>query len=55
MTLAALREELGGLEIELGREIVRPVVEGSGHTGDGAAVQGIARQPATGTDSSQAP
>ncbi len=44
MTLDGLREELTGLDLELGRELVRPVVEGSGHTGDGAAVQVIARQ-----------
>ena len=44
MTLDGLREELAGLEIELGRETVRPVVEGSGHTGDGAVVQVVARR-----------
>ena len=44
MTLDGLREELAGLEIELGRETGRPVVEGSGHTGDGAVVQVIARR-----------
>jgi len=44
MTLDGLREELTGLDLELGRELVRPVVEGSGHTGDGAVVQVIARQ-----------
>lgn len=59
MTLDGLREELAGLDIELGRETVRPVVEGSGHTGDGAVVQVIARrrpdQPGAGTSSTQAP
>ncbi len=44
MTLDGLRDELTGLDIELGRELVRPVVEGPGHTGDGAVVQVIARQ-----------
>jgi SAM-dependent methyltransferase len=44
MTLAGLRDELTDLDLEVGRELVRPVVEGSGHTGDGAVVQVIARR-----------
>ena len=44
MTLAGLREELSGLEIVHGAELVRPVIEGPGHTGDGAVVQVIARR-----------
>ena len=44
MTLAGLRDERTDLDLEVGRELVRPVVEGSGHTGDGAVVQVIARR-----------
>ncbi|MEZ5246118.1 MAG: class I SAM-dependent methyltransferase [Acidimicrobiales bacterium] len=44
MTLEGLREELIDLTFEVGREIVRRVVEGSGHTGDGAVVQVVARR-----------
>ncbi len=42
MSLTGLRDELTGLEIVHGVELVRPVIEGSGHTGDGAVVQVIA-------------
>lgn len=45
MTLDGLRTELTGLTEEHGVELVRPVVEGAGHTGDGAVVQFVARQP----------
>jgi len=45
MTLAALREELAGLEFLVGRECERDVVEGTGHTGRGAVVQVCARRP----------
>ena len=41
MTLADLRTELVDLNIEHGLELVRSVVEGPGHTGDGAVVQVI--------------
>lgn len=44
MTLAGLTDELTGLSIIEGREIVRPVIEGPGHTGDGAVVQVVATQ-----------
>jgi len=43
MTLAGLRDELTGMTIGTGQERVRSVVEGPGHTGDGAVVQVIAR------------
>lgn len=46
MTLEGLRRELDGLELVVGRELVRDVVEGSGHTGPGAVVQVVARKPA---------
>ena len=46
MNLEALTEELAGLIFEHELETVRPVVEGSGHTGDGAVVQVVARKPA---------
>ncbi len=46
MTLAGLYSELTGLVIEHGAEIVRSVVEGPGHTGDGAVVQVLAHRPA---------
>jgi SAM-dependent methyltransferase len=42
MTLDALRSELTDMTIEVGRETVRSVIEGPGHTGDGAVVQVIA-------------
>ena len=44
MTLAGLRDELAGLELRVGREIEREVVEGDGHTGRGAVVQVFARR-----------
>lgn len=46
MTLAALRSELAGLEIDQGSEFLRPVIEGPGHTGEGAVVQVLAHRPA---------
>ena len=45
MTLDGLRQELVDLEIVHGLETVRSVVEGPGHTGDGAVVQVIAIRP----------
>ncbi|KAJ4461018.1 putative class I SAM-dependent methyltransferase [Paratrimastix pyriformis] len=45
MTLAGLREELQGLNLEVGQELRRDVREGTGHTGVGAVVQVIARRP----------
>jgi hypothetical protein len=36
--LASLRDELAGLELLIGREIERDVIEGDGHTGRGAVV-----------------
>ena len=45
MTLPELRRELVGLEILIGREIVRDVHEGDGHTGQGAVVQILAKKP----------
>jgi len=44
MTLAALRDELSGLELLVAHEIERDVVEGNGHTGRGAVVQILARR-----------
>ncbi len=44
-TLAGLRDELAGLEFLIGREVVRDVVEGTGHTGRAATVQVLARRP----------
>jgi SAM-dependent methyltransferase len=44
MTLAGLRDELAGLELLIGREIERDVIEGDGHTGRGAVVQILARR-----------
>jgi SAM-dependent methyltransferase len=43
MTLSALRDELAGLELLVGREIERDVIEGGGHTGRAAVVQVVAR------------
>lgn len=42
MTLDGLTDELAGIAIVSGRELVRPVQEGIGHTGDGAVVQLVA-------------
>jgi SAM-dependent methyltransferase len=44
MTLAALREELAGLEFLHARECEREVIEGQGHTGQAAVVQIVARK-----------
>lgn len=44
MNLDDLRQELDGLSIEHGVELVRPVLEGTGHTGAGAVVQVMARK-----------
>lgn len=46
MALAALREELSGLEFLHARELERDVVEGRYHTGKGAVVQIVARKAA---------
>jgi len=45
MTLAALRDELPGLDFEHAWEGLRDVVEGELHTGTAAVVQVIARRP----------
>ena len=44
MTLGGLREELVGLELEIGRECERDVIEGTYHTGRSAVVQVLARR-----------
>jgi len=44
MTLKELEQELDGLEIILGQELERDVVEGLYHTGRGAVVQVIGRK-----------
>lgn len=44
-TLAQLRDELAGLELEIGRELSRDVFEGIGHTGWSHVVQVLARRP----------
>jgi SAM-dependent methyltransferase len=44
MTLAGLCDELAELELLVGREIERDVIEGDGHTGRGAVVQVFARR-----------
>jgi SAM-dependent methyltransferase len=46
MSLETLADELVGLEVIHATELVRNVVEGPGHTGDGAVVQYVARKPA---------
>lgn len=46
MTLAALGQELAGLEIVHGVELERPVIEGRGHSGVGSVVQVVALRPA---------
>jgi SAM-dependent methyltransferase len=44
MDLATLREELSGLKIVHGVELIRNVVEGINHTGKGAVVQVLAER-----------
>ncbi len=44
MTLEGLREELGGLHIEIGREVRREIHEGPFHEGPSATVQLAARR-----------
>lgn len=44
MTLAGLRKELVGLEVEVGRELEREVDEGKYHRGESAVVQLVARR-----------
>ena len=44
MTLEGLRVELAPLEFVYGEELERDVYEGSGHTGQGAVVQVVARK-----------
>jgi SAM-dependent methyltransferase len=44
MTLESLEQELAGLEIIHGEELVREVIEGKYHTGKGAVVQVLARK-----------
>lgn len=45
-TLAELREDLAGLDLVIGREVERVVVEGLYHTGRAAVVQVLARRTA---------
>jgi hypothetical protein len=45
MTLAALRDELAGLDFEIGRELEREIREGRYHDGRGAVVQVLGRKP----------
>ena len=51
-TLAQLRDELAGLDIEIGRELRREVLEGIGHTGWSEVVQVVAVKPLPSHDSS---
>ncbi len=44
MTLAALREELSGLDFLIARELERDISEGAGHTGRAAVVQVLAKR-----------
>lgn len=44
-TLAELRELLPGLDLEVGREMVRDILEGPYHHGSGAVVQVVVRKP----------
>lgn len=45
-TLAELREDFAGLELVHAEELVRPVIEGRLHTGEGAVVQLLGLKPA---------
>ena len=44
-SLSTLKDELKGLDFELGQELERSVVEGQFHTGRAAVVQILARKP----------
>ena len=44
-TLAALKPLLPGLELEIGREVVREIREGAMHLGSSSVVQVVARRP----------
>jgi len=46
-TLAQLKNDLTGLEIEIGRELRREVIEGTGHSGWSEVVQVLARRAAS--------
>lgn len=48
MTLEGLRSELVDMTITEGNELIRSVMEGPGHTGDGAVVQVIASRTSDG-------
>lgn len=45
MSLSSLRQELTGLDIRHGKELVRDIHEGQFHTGSGAVVQIMATRP----------
>lgn len=45
MSETALRDELRGLQVIYSGELIRSVVEGSGHTGTAAVVQYLGRKP----------
>ena len=45
VTLVALRDDLAGLDLEVGRELDREVHEGRYHEGRGAVVQVLGRKP----------
>lgn len=45
MDLTGLRVELAGLEFDYGADAVRDIQEGRLHTGQGAVVQLLAREP----------
>jgi hypothetical protein len=45
MTLEGLRTELAGLDLVIGREVVREVHEGRYHTGEAAVVQIVGVAP----------
>lgn len=47
--LADLRDDLAGLEIVIGRELEREILEGVYHTGRSAVVQVLARRPGSGS------
>ncbi len=47
MNLEALREELRGLEVVIGREVEREMREGKYHQGKSAVVQFLGRKPAS--------
>lgn len=52
MTLKEIRsEDFAGMEVEVGKEVERDVIEGRYHTGKAAVVQLVCKRPSTNSSS----